>query len=106
VWQRYRLRFVGMQVGFPVATVWLTARPDSSFANLRDTLVVNWRPVAKDGADLPISARKARIAKQIVAMGETYDFDFVPERRGELRIEVRAAGSRGRLLVRAPIRVE
>jgi len=86
--------------------VWLTARPDSSLANLRDTLVVRWRPVAKDGADLPMAARRRAIARQIVSMGETYDFEFVPARRGELRLEVRAAGPRGRLLVRAPIRVE
>jgi hypothetical protein len=38
-------------------------------------------------------------------MGETYDFQFVPERRGNLRIEVRQAGPQGRLLVRAPILV-
>jgi hypothetical protein len=39
-------------------------------------------------------------------MGETYDFEFVPERRGNLRLEVRSPGPQGRLLVRAPIRVE
>ena len=39
-------------------------------------------------------------------MGETYDFEFVPERRGNLRLEVRSLGPQGRLLVRAPIRVE
>ena len=106
VGRRYRMRFVGMAVGFPNATAWLTARPDSSFANLRDTLVLRWRPVAKDGADLPPAARAPRLARQIVSMGETYDFEFVPDRRGELRLEVRGAGPRARLLVRAPIRVE
>jgi hypothetical protein len=40
------------------------------------------------------------------AMGETYDFEFVPERRGNLRLEVRSPGPQGRLLVRAPIRVD
>jgi hypothetical protein len=39
-------------------------------------------------------------------MGETYDYEIVPARKGELRLEVRQAGQQGRLLVRAPIRVE
>ena len=104
--RRYRLRFIGMAVGFPNATVWVTARPDSAFRNLRDTLVATWRPLAKDGAELPAAARTTRRARQIVSMGETFDFEFVPERRGALRVEVRGAGPQGRLLVRAPIRVE
>lgn len=102
----YRVRFVGMQVRFPMATAWLTARPDSSFSNLRDSLVARWRPLAKDGADLPAAAQSPRLAEQIVSMGETYDFEFVPARRGDLRLEVRNAGPHGHLLVRAPIRVE
>jgi hypothetical protein len=95
-----------MQVRFPNATVWLTARPDSSFAILSDSLVVQWRQLAKDGADLPAEARAPRRAEQIVSMGETYDYEFVPERKGNLRLEVRNAGPTGRLLVRGPIRVE
>ncbi|MES2521878.1 MAG: multicopper oxidase domain-containing protein, partial [Gemmatimonadota bacterium] len=106
VGQRYRIRLASMQVGFPNATVWLTSRPDSSFNNLRDTLVVQWLPVAKDGADLPRAAQVPRQARQIVSMGETFDFEYTPDRRGDLRIEVRAAGARGRLFVRMPIRVQ
>ena len=104
--QHYRMRFVGMQVRFPNATVRLTARPDSSYANLSDSLVIAWRPLAKDGADLPAEYRVPRRAEQIVSMGETYDYEVVPERPGELRMEVRQAGPQGRLLVRAPVRVE
>ena len=90
----------------PSATVTLTARPDSSFANLRDTMLVRWRPVAKDGADLPTNARIERTARQIVSMGETYDFAYTPPRRGNLRVEVRALAPNGVLFVRVPIRVE
>jgi hypothetical protein len=90
----------------PNATVWLTSRPDSSFANLRDTMVVQWRQIAKDGADIPESARTMRLARQIISMGETYDFEIVPRERGNLRIEVRSLGGRGRLLVRVPVRIE
>jgi FtsP/CotA-like multicopper oxidase with cupredoxin domain len=101
-----RLRFIGLSIVNPNATVWLTSRPDSSFANLRDTMVVQWRQIAKDGADIPESARTMRLARQIISMGETYDFEIVPRERGNLRIEVRSLGGRGRLLVRVPVRIE
>ena len=107
-----RLRFISLASVNPNATVWLTTRPDSSFVNVADTMVVRWRPVAKDGADLPPNARGEQLARQIVAMGETYDFEYTPSRRGTLRLEVRTAnpppgfGTPGQLLVRVPIRVE
>jgi hypothetical protein len=88
----------------PNATV--SSLPDSSFANLRDAMVVQWRQIAKDGADIPESARTMRLARQIISMGETYDFYIVPRERGNLRIEVRSLGGRGRLLVRVPVRIE
>ena len=101
-----RLRFIGLTTINPNAAVSLTARPDSSLANGRDTMVVQWRPLAKDGADIPELARTPRRARQIISMGETYDFEFVPRSTGNLRIEVRGGGPGGRLLARAPIRVE
>lgn len=107
-----RLRFISLSSVNPNATVWFTARQDSSFQNVADTMVVRWRPVAKDGADLPTSARGERLARQIVSMGETYDFEYTPSRRGTLRLEIRTAnpppgfGGPGQLLVRVPIRVE
>jgi FtsP/CotA-like multicopper oxidase with cupredoxin domain len=101
-----RLRFISLAAFNPNATVWLTARPDSSAGGVRDSMVVRWQPVAKDGADLPAAARGARLARQIVSMGETYDFEYVPARRGLLRIEVRAGGPAGQLFVRVPVRVE
>ncbi|MBC7842881.1 MAG: multicopper oxidase domain-containing protein [Gemmatimonadaceae bacterium] len=101
----YRFRFISLSVTSPNATVFLTARPDSSLANLRDTMLVRWRPLAKDGADLPESQRTLQPATQVVAIGETHDVEFVPLRRGALRLEVRPP-SLGRLTVRVPIRVE
>ena len=101
----YRMRFVGLQVRFPGATIRLTARPDSVSPTGPDSMLVRWRPVAKDGADLPEAGRTARPAQQIVTMGETYDFELTPERAGELRLEVRTPPP-GRLMVRTPIRVE
>jgi FtsP/CotA-like multicopper oxidase with cupredoxin domain len=101
----YRMRFVGLQVRFPGATIRLTARRDSVFLAGPDSMIVRWRPVAKDGADLPEAVRTVRPAQQIVTMGETYDFEFTPEQKGDLRLEVRTQPP-GRLLVRTPIRVE
>lgn len=49
--------------------------------------------------------RTVRPAQQIVTMGETYDFEFTPEQKGDLRLEVRTQPP-ARLLVRTPIRVE
>ena len=73
--------------------------------NLRDTMLVKWRPLAKDGADLPERDRTLRPAQQTVSIGETYDIEFQPLERGELRLEVRPP-SAGRLFVRVPVRVE
>ena len=41
-----------------------------------------WRPVAKDGADLPAALRAARPARVRIAVGETYDFEWTPEAPG------------------------
>jgi len=100
-----RLRFISLALLNPNARVILTARADSAAVLTADSLVVSWRPLAKDGADLPPEARVARSARQIIGMGETYDFEFTPTARGILRMEVRGGGP-GALLGRVPIRVE
>lgn len=76
-----------------------------------DANVVQWAPVAKDGFDLPPSARATRIAKQVVTIGETYDFEYTPERAGVMRLRVTSApGPQGKEpgapLIVVPIRVE
>jgi FtsP/CotA-like multicopper oxidase with cupredoxin domain len=107
-----RFRFMSLSSVNPNATVSLTARPDSAFTNPDDTMLVAWHPIAKDGFDLPLAARGARRARQIVSMGETYDFEYTPREPGVLRLEVRTAnpppgfGQPGKLLVRVPIRVQ
>jgi FtsP/CotA-like multicopper oxidase with cupredoxin domain len=102
-----RLRFMSLAVVNPNATVSLTAHRDSvRRLNGPDADVVQWKPVAKDGFDLPATARVERRAQQIVSMGETYDYEYTPKAPGLLRMEVRSAGPRGVLLVRVPIKVE
>jgi hypothetical protein len=68
----------------------------------KDTMIVNWRAVAKDGFDLSGDMQVSRPARQVVSMGETYDFEYTPMQKGALRLEVRT----NQLLVRVPIRVE
>ena len=48
---------------------------------------VKWRPVAKDGADLPPGQRAICAAQQTLAVGETYDFEFRPEAAGQLTLQ-------------------
>ena len=37
---------------------------------------VTWRPVTKDGAPLPASQCTPKPARQTIAVGETYDFEY------------------------------
>ena len=75
----YRLRIIQMSVAR--SAVW---------AELwRDSVRANWRPIAKDGADLPGPARVSEMARLRFGVGETYDFEFTPEVAGPMRFEVR-----------------
>ncbi len=47
-----------------------------------------WRPIAKDGADLPAEQRQVCPAQLRIGVGETYDFEFRPDRAGEVAVEV------------------
>jgi FtsP/CotA-like multicopper oxidase with cupredoxin domain len=67
------------------------------FSILRDTVPVTWRAVAKDGADLPPSQALVRPARQIIGVGETYDFEFSPEEPGDLRVVVKDLAGRTRV---------
>jgi FtsP/CotA-like multicopper oxidase with cupredoxin domain len=63
-----------------------------------------WRPIAKDGADLPASQQVVRPAlRQRVGVGETYDFVIDPPRSGQTWIEVRRAG--GEWVQQVPVNV-
>jgi len=49
---------------------------------------VRWRAVAKDGEDLPPAQAIEQEARLVIAVGETYDFEFEPATKGDLRLEV------------------
>lgn len=106
VGQTTRLRIINLTVLVPSGLVILTARQDSARASLVDSMVTQWRLVAKDGAELPPEQRLTLPARQLIAMGETYDFEVTPKSRGELHVEVRGAGRGGLLFSRVPVRVE
>jgi FtsP/CotA-like multicopper oxidase with cupredoxin domain len=62
------------------------------FALQRDTTIVAWRAVAKDGADLPPSQATNRRAVQSVMVGEAYDFEFTPPERGSYTLSIDGPG--------------
>jgi FtsP/CotA-like multicopper oxidase with cupredoxin domain len=59
------------------------------FSLTSDAALQQWRPVAKDGADLPASQRRPRPAWLLTGPGETADFEFTPRAPGDLRLEVK-----------------
>ena len=90
---RYRLRVLNLHI----------SRPSMRFEVREGPALVTWRPLAKDGADLPPSLATERRATQQLGNGETYDFELVPATPADLRIDVTTGA--GALLVSVPIRV-
>ena len=93
VGERYRLRFVDIH----------TYRPSMIARLMRDSTLLEWRAVAKDGHDLPSEQATTRPAQQQAGNGETYDFEFTPTAPGDLRFTMSSAA--GDRLVSMPIRV-
>jgi FtsP/CotA-like multicopper oxidase with cupredoxin domain len=59
------------------------------FSIASDTALARWRPVAKDGADLPPAQRRLQPSHLITGTGETADFEFTPTAPGNLRLEIK-----------------
>jgi manganese oxidase len=53
-----------------------------------DAGLLSWRALAKDGRDLSADQQTLRPAQQVVSIGETYDFEFLPNKPGAYRLEV------------------
>lgn len=75
--RRYRLRFINI----------------AAFDGIRVALLgpekqLQWRAVAKDGADLPPAQAVMEEAKGLTLSGETYDFEYRPTEAGKLQLEV------------------
>jgi manganese oxidase len=91
--EHYRLRFINAH----------TFRPSMRMRLLRESTLLEWRSLAKDGMHLPADQAIAGPTEIQMGNGETYDFDFVPSTAGDLRLDVTNAA--GVLLVSMPIRV-
>jgi FtsP/CotA-like multicopper oxidase with cupredoxin domain len=65
---------------------------------------VNWKAIAKDGADLPTQQAVVQPARQSITVGETRDFEFQPTEPGELRFEVTNRAGEVRILMRVQVR--
>jgi hypothetical protein len=95
---QYRFRFINITPHDPLLNVSL----------LSGSSPVTWRAIAKDGADLPVAQMTERPARQIVSVGETYDFEFEAKSATELRLEVfrpeRAASAQSQIVV--PVHVQ
>jgi Putative multicopper oxidases len=82
---KHRLRFISIGVA-----------PYVRFVLRQDTTITKWRALAKDGADLPPQQATLRAATQLMTVGETYDFEFDPPKRGKylLALEFRDGNER------------
>ena len=93
VGERYRLRFVDLH----------TFRPSMIVRLMRDSTLVRWRAVAKDGMDLPPDQATLRPAVQQMGNGETYDFELVAASPGDLRFTVSSGA--GAVLATMTVRI-
>jgi hypothetical protein len=106
---KYRFRFINITPHDPLLSVSVLAvsSPVTWRAIAAVSSPVTWRAIAKDGADLPVLQATERPARQVVSVGETYDFEFEPQSASELRLEVfrpaRAAMGQSQIVV--PIHV-
>ena len=89
----YRFRFMNITLN----------RPNTVLRLLSNGFPVLWRPIAKDGFDLPEDRRRLEPAEQRFAVGETYDYAFSANRPGDLHLELRTGA--GVLLVDQLVRV-
>ena len=52
----------------------------------QDGTPIKWKPLEKDGADLPSEQALTTPASFLIAPGETYDFEVRPERDGDMEL--------------------
>ena len=60
---------------------------------VRDSSVLRWRAVAKDGFTLPAQQATVRASEATVGSGETADFEFTPDAPGDLMLEIDRLGA-------------
>lgn len=90
----HRLRFIGI---FPNGGVLVSLRAD--------TTLVTWRPLAKDGADLPPAQAVPRPAAQRIVAGEIYDYEVMSEGATEWQL-VLVDPNDPTLIIQVPVRFD
>jgi hypothetical protein len=65
----------------------MTLDEETDVSIARQDSVVAWSPLAKDGMPVPSAERTPRPAKLHFGPGETYDFEFTPQ-KGEYHMKV------------------
>jgi hypothetical protein len=85
----YNLRLIHITRGVPIDISLVT-----------DGVPVRWRPRAKDGADLPPALQRESDASIHTNTGETFDFAWTPDERGEATLFVRFQTTEGEEVVR------
>ena len=74
---RYRLRLIS-----------IAAFDGGIFSLVGQEGQLQWRAVAKDGADLPPVQAVMQEARQLALAGEIYDFEYQPTVAGSLQLQV------------------
>jgi FtsP/CotA-like multicopper oxidase with cupredoxin domain len=92
--ERYRLRFINVHI----------ARPSMFMRVSRGSSLLTWKGVAKDGRDLPPDQSVEQPSEIQMGNGETYDFEFMAQEPGDIRLDV--AANNGVVLVTMPIRIQ
>jgi FtsP/CotA-like multicopper oxidase with cupredoxin domain len=77
----YRLRIINIQGGY---TFHLSLESPAGR--------LTWRPLAKDGADLPAAQATEREARAFMGPGESADFEVTPRESGKLRLHAESPG--------------
>jgi FtsP/CotA-like multicopper oxidase with cupredoxin domain len=72
----YRLRLINIRTDYP-----------ASVAMLEGGQPLQWRVIAKDGADLPASQVRVGPSQMLFAAGEIYDVEFTPNHWGNLTLQ-------------------
>jgi FtsP/CotA-like multicopper oxidase with cupredoxin domain len=70
-----------------------------------DTTLLTWRPIAKDGADLPPLQSAPRPADFYMMPGETYDVEVSSKEKADLILDVATIGRSRTVVNRIPVRV-
>jgi hypothetical protein len=92
--ERYRLRFINIHI----------FRPSMRMRLLGGDQLLTWRGIAKDGMDLPPDQSVIGPSEIQMGNGETYDFEFSPTTRGDIRLDI--TNALGDLLTRMPVHVK